>query len=79
MSASRKTHKKQAHKSCDFEKSLQQLNQLVEKMETGQLSLEASLQCFEEGILIIRQCQQTLQAAEQKVRILTNNRPLASP
>lgn len=73
MSTPRKTAKKQTPSSVDFEKSLQQLNALVEKMESDQLSLEASLQCFEEGIALIRQCQKTLNEAEQKVQILTKN------
>ncbi|MCX7120850.1 MAG: exodeoxyribonuclease VII small subunit [Gammaproteobacteria bacterium] len=58
-------------KTINFEKSMDQLNQLIEKMETGQLSLEASLQHFEQGISLIRQCQQTLTNAEQKIQVLT--------
>jgi exodeoxyribonuclease VII small subunit len=54
----------------NFEKALAELNQLVEKMEQGGLSLEASLQYFEKGISLTRQCQQALKAAEQKVQIL---------
>lgn len=54
----------------NFEKTLEQLNTLVEKMETGGLSLEESLQYFEQGISLTRQCQQALQEAEQKVQIL---------
>lgn len=63
--------KKHASTPLDFEKSLQQLNQLIEKMETGQLSLESSLSAFEEGIALIKNCQKTLTAAEQKIQILT--------
>jgi exodeoxyribonuclease VII small subunit len=40
-------------------------------MESGSLSLDASLKQFEEGINLIRSCQQTLGEAEQKVQILT--------
>jgi exodeoxyribonuclease VII small subunit len=54
----------------NFEAALEQLNQLVEKMEAGGLSLEDSLRSFEQGIALTRQCQQALQAAEQKVQIL---------
>lgn len=71
MSATRKAQKKEISASIDFEQSLDQLNQLIEKMETGHLSLEASLKYFEEGITLIRQCQQTLNIAEQKIQILT--------
>ena len=73
MSPTRKTTQKTSATATDFEKSLQQLNQLVEKMESGNLSLEMSLQCFEEGVALIRQCQHTLQHAEQKVKILTKD------
>lgn len=54
----------------NFEKALAELNQLVEKMEQGGLSLEASLQYFEKGIGLTRRCQEALKAAEQKVQIL---------
>jgi exodeoxyribonuclease VII small subunit len=53
-----------------FEKSLQELEQLVEKMEQGDLSLEESLQYFEKGVTLSRACQQALKEAEQKVEIL---------
>lgn len=70
MSTTRKTPKKTPG-SADFEKSLQQLNLIIEKMESGSLSLDASLKQFEEGINLIRNCQHTLSEAEQKVQILT--------
>jgi exodeoxyribonuclease VII small subunit len=54
----------------DFEQALAELEALVEKMEQGDLSLEESLQSFERGIQLTRNCQQALQAAEQKVQIL---------
>lgn len=56
---------------ADFEQALGELEALVERMEQGELSLEASLAEFERGIALARQCQQALQAAEQKVRLLT--------
>ncbi len=57
-------------KSPDFEKSLADLEQIVTRMEAGELSLDESLQQFERGIALARACQQALQAAEQKVEIL---------
>ena len=54
----------------NFEQNLQQLNDLVEKMEAGGLSLEDSLKSFEQGIALTRQCQLALKQAEQKVQIL---------
>lgn len=57
----------------DFEKSLQELEKLVEAMERGDLTLEESLKRFERGIVLTRACQQALAKAEQKVQILTQN------
>nr|WP_210395991.1 exodeoxyribonuclease VII small subunit [Motiliproteus sediminis] len=57
-------------KAADFEQSLTELETLVTRMEQGDLSLEASLEAFEQGIKLTRECQQTLEQAEQKVRIL---------
>jgi exodeoxyribonuclease VII small subunit len=54
----------------NFEKTFAELEELVKKMEGGDLSLEESLKCFERGILLTKNCQQALNKAEQKVRIL---------
>ncbi len=54
-----------------FEEALAELEQLVEVMESGDLSLEESLKSFERGIALTRHCQESLQAAEQKVTMLT--------
>ncbi|MGB6976621.1 MAG: exodeoxyribonuclease VII small subunit [Gammaproteobacteria bacterium] len=56
--------------SFHFETAMAELNQIVEKMEQGGLSLEDSLKLFEKGIMLTRQCQQALQQVEQKVKIL---------
>jgi len=54
----------------DFESSLQQLEEIVNKMEQGQLSLEQSLDAFEKGVQLTRECQSTLKNAEQRVSTL---------
>jgi exodeoxyribonuclease VII small subunit len=54
-----------------FEESLDELEQLVERMESGEMPLEESLSAFERGIALTRSCEQALQAAEQRVEILT--------
>ena len=54
----------------NFEASLQQLEQLVQQMEQGKLSLEESMQAFEKGVALTRECQQALDKAEQKVQLL---------
>lgn len=53
-----------------FEKALEQLEALVEKMESGELSLEESLKSFEQGIALTQQCNQSLKTAEQTVKML---------
>lgn len=54
----------------DFEHSLAELQTLVERLESGELSLEDSLTAFEQGIGLTRECQAALAQAEQKVQIL---------
>ena len=55
-----------------LEKSLAELETLVEKLEGGDLSLEETLKYFERGVKLTRECQATLKEAEQKVEILLN-------
>ena len=59
-----------AKKTYPFEKSLEQLEQLVEQMEEGDLSLEESLSTFEKGIKLTRECVQALAQAEQRIKLL---------
>lgn len=54
----------------NFEAALAELEQLVEQMEQGEMSLEQSLKSFERGVALTRQCQQALQSAEHKVQTL---------
>ena len=53
-----------------FEEALEKLSVLVEKMESGDLSLEESLKIFEEGIKLSKDCQNALTDAEKKVQAL---------
>ena len=55
----------------DFESALKTLEDIVGKLETGDLTLERSLELFEEGIKISRFCSSRLEDAERKVEILT--------
>ena len=59
-----------AKKKINFEKSLSELETLVEEMEQGDLSLEDALKHFEKGIGLTTECQQALQNAELKVQEL---------
>jgi exodeoxyribonuclease VII small subunit len=54
-------------KSIDFEQSLEMLEGLVNRMEQGDMTLEESLQAFESGIALTRECQSRLAAAELQV------------
>jgi exodeoxyribonuclease VII small subunit len=65
--------------ASSFEKNLSALEKVVEQLESGELSLEESLAQFERGIVLARECQRALQEAEQKVQILTQKTPAATP
>lgn len=78
----KKTAKKSSAKNKDilnFEKTLNELENLVETMEEGELSLEDSLKHFERGVLLTRACQTALKEAEQKVQILIDKSEQADP
>lgn len=66
-------------KKLDLESSLQSLEELVERMEGGGLSIEDSLKEFEQGIKLIQSCQKSLTEAEQKVEILLKKSASAKP
>ena len=57
-------------KKFNLEKSLAELEELVEELESGDLPLEKAMKKFEEGIKLTRGCQTALKEAEQKVEIL---------
>ena len=61
----------------EFEKALSELETLVSKLETGELSLDQSLQCFKRGVELTRQCQTVLDEAQQTVQTLSQE-PAAS-
>jgi exodeoxyribonuclease VII small subunit len=54
----------------DFERSLAELESLVERLERGDLPLDEALKTFERGVKLTRHCQSALKAAQQKVEIL---------
>ena len=60
-------------KNQTFEDALSRLETLVEKMESGEGTLEQSLDWFEEGMSLIKSCRQELESAEQKVKELIKN------
>ena len=70
--------RKQKTETASFEEALNELEALVERMESGDLTLEESLAAFEQGISLTRHCQEALQVAEQKVEILSARTPDAA-
>ncbi len=63
---------------ADFEQSLDALEQLVDKMEHGEMSLEDSLAAYERGVGLYRHCQSALEQAELRVRLLSDPQDPAS-
>ncbi|MDB9865704.1 exodeoxyribonuclease VII small subunit [Candidatus Thioglobus sp.] len=57
----------------NFNKGLLQLEEIINKMESGELSLEDSLKYFEEGVKIHRQCHTALTDAEQRISVLRDS------
>jgi len=57
----------------DFEAALKRLEDIVKKLETGELSLDSALELFEEGIKLSRFCHTKLEEAERRVEILLKN------
>jgi exodeoxyribonuclease VII small subunit len=57
-------------KAPSFEDALQQLEQIVQKLEKGELPLEESLKLYEEGIRLSRLCHGKLEEAEGKIEML---------
>lgn len=55
-----------------FEKSLDELEQLVQKMEQGEMSLDETLAAYERGIGLFRSCRSALEQAELRVRLLSD-------
>ena len=54
-----------------FEEAMAELDELVSRMEDGELSLDDSLKAFERGVMLTRKCQEALSQAELRVKTLT--------
>jgi exodeoxyribonuclease VII small subunit len=67
------------HSLGGLEKSLEELEALVARLEGGDLPLEQALKEFERGVKLTRQCQTALQEAEQKIEILLRKTEQAEP
>jgi exodeoxyribonuclease VII small subunit len=65
-----------------FEASLEELEQIVRELEQGDLALERSLELFEQGVKLSRECQDRLNQAERRIEILMRDnqgRPVSRP
>jgi exodeoxyribonuclease VII small subunit len=63
-----------SQKKQNFEESLTELEQIVGKLEDGDLALEESLELFEKGVKISRECQARLTEAERRIEVLIKDR-----
>ena len=71
-----------ARRPNDFEKSFQNLEKIVQRLETEELPLDDSLQLFEEGIRLSRFCHQRLEEVEKKIELILANakgQPVTEP
>ena len=69
-------------KTKTFESSLEELERIVRDLERGELPLEKSLELFEQGVKLSRECQERLNQAERRIEILMRDnqgRPAARP
>jgi exodeoxyribonuclease VII small subunit len=69
-------------KTKTFEASLEELERIVRDLEHGELPLERSLELFEKGVKLSRECQERLNQAERRIEILmrdNHGRPVARP
>ena len=58
-------------KNISFEEAITELEDITEKLEGGALSLDESIEAFEKAVKLVKLCNEKLDAAEQRVRILT--------
>jgi exodeoxyribonuclease VII small subunit len=61
---------KKVSQKIDFEKSMEELEKIVNDLESGNLSLDESIAAFERGIELSKMCQRRLEAAEERVKKL---------
>ena len=59
--------------ALSFEDALKKLEEIVQRLERGELTLEESLTCYEEGIRLSRFCHGKLEEAERKIEVLVKD------
>jgi exodeoxyribonuclease VII small subunit len=71
-----------ARRQNDFEKSFQNLEKIVQRLESEEMPLDESLQLFEEGIRLSRFCHQRLEEVEKKIELIladAKGQPVTEP
>lgn len=61
-------------KEKKFEHALEALEKVVERLESGELSLEDSLAAFEEGVQLVKYCNEKLNEVEKKIEVLVKDK-----
>ena len=61
-----------ATKKVSFEQALEELNNIVSRLESGEAGLEESLELFKSGIELTEKCNKLLDDAEQKIKVIEN-------
>lgn len=67
------TRRERTAKDLDFDQAMKKLEEIVRRLEEEEISLEASLKLYEEGLALQRMCESKLRAAENRIRQLTEN------
>lgn len=60
-----------ANDTRTFEQAVERLEEIVRSLEAGKAGLDETLRLYEEGIALVRECNEKLDGAEQKIRTLT--------
>ena len=64
---------KKSEPQLNFEKAMDRLEEIVEQMESGKMMLEELIVRYEEGMKLVKACQERLTSAEQRIEIITRN------
>ena len=65
------SRKRAAPQELSFEKALERLEEIAQRLEAGELELEAALAAFEEGVGLSRRCAEQLREAERRIEVLS--------
>lgn len=68
-----KAQKKSGKKEETFEEAMKQMEEIVQRLESGDLPLEDSLKLYEDGVRLTRVCSSRLQTAEKRIEVLMKN------